>query len=236
MSLEKKQPSKLRRRWFQLRLRTLLAMVTLASVTIGWVVFELEQRRGEALAIAWAETNDCYFSFSTPLEGPVEFRTFDEGSRTWWECIEDRLFGDSVRSFEFGDFDKVRSNPELTDLSPLTHLKNLKFLKIRRQSQLSDLSPLAGLENLEHLDISGTKVSDLSPLADLENLETLRIEDMLLLSEIPNLAGFKNLKTLQIDGAELLSKISNLAGLNNLETLQIKDTRQLKELGIKISR
>ena len=55
MSLDKKQLIKRRRRWFQLRLRTLLVIFTLASVTIGWVVFELEQRRGEVLAIAWAE-------------------------------------------------------------------------------------------------------------------------------------------------------------------------------------
>ena len=98
MSLDKKQLIKRRRRWFQLRLRTLLVIFTLASVTIGWVVFELEQRRGEVLAIAWAEANNCYCSFSTPIEGRAEFRTRVEGSRNWWESIEDGLFGDSVRS------------------------------------------------------------------------------------------------------------------------------------------
>ena len=43
------------RRWFQLRLRTLLVLVTLASVPLSWVGWELDQRRREKQAIAWVE-------------------------------------------------------------------------------------------------------------------------------------------------------------------------------------
>ena len=120
--IEKKQQSKRRRRWFQLGLRTLLILVTLASATIGWVVVELEQRRGEVPAIAWAEANLCY----------VDFSTRPKGTRNWWESTEDSLFGDSVRHFSC--YSGRRGSSDLTELSPLAYFKNLKFLGIRGQS------------------------------------------------------------------------------------------------------
>jgi predicted negative regulator of RcsB-dependent stress response len=55
MSLEEKQLPKPKRRWFQLRLRTLLVLVTLASGAFGWVAWELDQRRREKVAIVWVE-------------------------------------------------------------------------------------------------------------------------------------------------------------------------------------
>ncbi|MDB4468562.1 hypothetical protein N9093_01750 [bacterium] len=55
MSSEEKQLPKPKRRWFQLRLRTLLVLVTLASVPLSWVGWELDQRRREKQAIAWVE-------------------------------------------------------------------------------------------------------------------------------------------------------------------------------------
>ena len=55
MSSEKQQLPKPKRRWFQLRLRTLLVLVTLASGAFGWVGWELDQRRREKVAIAWVE-------------------------------------------------------------------------------------------------------------------------------------------------------------------------------------
>ena len=55
MSSEKQELPKPKRRRFQLRLRTLLVLVTLASGAFGWVGWELEQRRGEKVAIAWVE-------------------------------------------------------------------------------------------------------------------------------------------------------------------------------------
>jgi hypothetical protein len=37
--------TKLRRRWFRFRLRTLLGLVTLLSVPLGWVGWELDRHR-----------------------------------------------------------------------------------------------------------------------------------------------------------------------------------------------
>ena len=54
-----------RRRWFRFRLRTLLVMVTAPSVPLGWVGWELDQRRKEKEVIALVNGNGwwSYFLF-----------------------------------------------------------------------------------------------------------------------------------------------------------------------------
>ena len=118
MSSEKQQLPKPKRRWFQLRLRTLLALVTLASVPLGWVGWELDQRRREKVAIAWVEEMGGSVSF-----GSVEIGGFlSSGLETsWWKKTKDTLFGESVRYFNL-------HNTEVSDLSPLADMMKLQRL------------------------------------------------------------------------------------------------------------
>ncbi|MDE0938256.1 MAG: leucine-rich repeat domain-containing protein, partial [Mariniblastus sp.] len=140
MSSEEKQLPKRKRRWFQLRLRTLLVLVTLASGAFGWVGWELDQRRREKVAIAWVEK----------MGGSVDFDGFlSSGLETnWWKKTKETLFGKSVRFFDLG-------YTQVSDLSPLAELKKLECLSFDR-APVSDLSPLAGLENLRRLYLDGT--------------------------------------------------------------------------------
>ena len=92
MSSEKQQQPKPKRRWFQLRLRTLLVLVTLASVFLGRVGWELDQRRREKVAIAWVEEMGGKVSFEAEI---------DSGLKTnWWKKIAD-TFTRKKRTFVF---------------------------------------------------------------------------------------------------------------------------------------
>ena len=51
-------------------------------------------------------------------------------------------------------------NTQVSDLSPLAELKNLKVLHLINNTQVSDLSSLAELKNLLQLDLRNTLVSD----------------------------------------------------------------------------
>ena len=81
MSSEKQKLPKPKRRWFQLRLRTLLVLVTLAAGVFGWVDGDLDQRRREKVAIAWVEgmSGDVYFSGD-------EYNGCKTG---WWKIYDD---------------------------------------------------------------------------------------------------------------------------------------------------
>ncbi|MDG1510212.1 MAG: hypothetical protein P8R31_00855, partial [Mariniblastus sp.] len=85
MSSEKQKLPKPKRRWFQLRLRTLLVLVTLAAGVFGWVDWELDQRRREKVAIAWVEgmSGDVYFSGD-------EYNGCKTG---WWITTKNSWFG-----------------------------------------------------------------------------------------------------------------------------------------------
>ena len=198
MSSEKQQLPKPKRRWFQLRLRTLLVLVTLASATIGWVVVELEQRRAEKVAIAWVEKMGGEVTF-----GSVEKDGFPSET-SWWKKTKDTLFGENVTSISL-------YGTQVSDLTPLAGLKNLRDLDLN-ETKVSDLSPLAGLKQLRWLHLDGTKVNNLSPLALLKNLEILTL-DGTEVRDLSPLEGMKNLEVLILKNTQI--------GEEQIEQLQL---------------
>ena len=111
---------------------------------------------------------------------------------------------------------RLDHNFQPSDLSPLAGLINLEVLDFT--FNVSDLSPLAGLINLEYLHFTGTNVSDFSPLAGLINLESLGFSRTPSISDISPLAGLVNLKFIGSWG-NAISDLSPLAGLTKLEVI-----------------
>ncbi|MGY8749496.1 MAG: leucine-rich repeat domain-containing protein [Pirellulales bacterium] len=186
-SSEEKQLPKPKRRWFQLRLRTLLVLVTLASVAFGWVGWELDRRRREKEVVAWVEKMGGQVYFHSPIN-----------ERSWWEKRTDNWFGVMVWKVAF--VGRPVGRP-VSDLKPLVGLKKLEVL-VLYITDVSDLSPLAGLKNLEKLCITSTPVSDLSSLEKLKNLETLKLNDTAV-KDLTQFAVLKNLKTLVLRPMQL---------------------------------
>ncbi len=202
MSSEENQLPKPKRRWFQLRLRTFLVFVTLASGAFGWVGWELDQRRKENVAIALVRELGGFLYFDDRYSGL---------ETSWWERTTNSCFGDRVCFLNL-------ERSQISDLSSLAELKKLTELDLR-STEVSDLSPLVGLENVKKLDISLTKVSDLSSLAGLKNLEVLNLQ-CTEVSDLTPLADLKNLKSLMLERT-LVSDLSPLAELTNLEVLHL---------------
>jgi internalin A len=85
------------------------------------------------------------------------------------------------------------SNSEISDLQPLTGLKNLEGIMLN-ENKIIDLKPLEELGNLQLLDLSNNQISDLKPLTTLSHLELLllnsnKISDIQPLAKITNLYG-----------------------------------------------
>ena len=62
------------------------------------------------------------------------------------------------------------SDCEVSDLTPLAGLKQLRVLKLY-ENRIRDVTPLAGLVNLKELILSGNAIEDWSPLLDLLTLK-----------------------------------------------------------------
>lgn len=73
----------------------------------------------------------------------------------------------------------ILSGSNIHDLSGFASCPNLTWLEMAYCPQVTDLSPLSGLQNLKYLNISITSVTDLSPL-DTVPLERLMAMDTML--------------------------------------------------------
>ena len=61
---------------------------------------------------------------------------------------------------------------DVTDLTPLTQLPNLKHLWVHN-NRINDLTPVAQLKNLESLYLDHNQVTDLTPLSQCAKLRVL---------------------------------------------------------------
>ena len=117
----------------------------------------------------------------------------------------------------------------ISDISPLTELKELVFLSLN-DNPVADIAPLAGLTNLKELVLSGCAAQDYSPLAKLVNLNLLMLDNATLTDVLP-LVSLTNLKYLYLAGCP----ISNYFPLSDIyQSLEQKDFNiafTLTELG-----
>ena len=65
-----------RRRWYQFSLRTLLIVVAVSTVPLGWFAWEIQQRRRERAGIAWVEKMGGDYGFDD-LSG-------EKKKNSWW--------------------------------------------------------------------------------------------------------------------------------------------------------
>ncbi len=185
MDASTKKTAKLRRRWFRFRLRTLLIVVTVLSVSLGWVSWRLQQVGRERATIAWV----------VEMGGRVVYQSnFNFDKRSWWEKTTYKWFGERV-------VDVNLHNKQVSDLLPLAELKNLEGLMLGN-TQVSDLSPLAELKNLISLTLGNTRVSDLSLLAELKRLTTLSLNSTPV-SDLSPLVELKRLRKLHLDNTQV---------------------------------
>jgi internalin A len=124
------------------------------------------------------------------------------------------------------------SGTNLSDLAPLTSLRNLQLLDIS-QTAMSDLGPLKGLSSLQTLKCSSTQVSDLVPLKGLSSLQTLDCSSTQV-RDLGPLKGLSSLQTLTCSRTPV-SDLVPLKGLSSLQTLdcsrtQVSDLVPLKGL------
>jgi len=82
----------------------------------------------------------------------------------------------------------------ITDLTPLAGLINLRGLNLGENHELSDITPLAALTELRWLNLTVTKVVDLTALAVMENLSWLNVSNNRELVDFTPLDGLINLR------------------------------------------
>ena len=145
------------RRWFSYSLRSLLALVTLAAVVLGWIAYERRQSRSELQLAEGLKAS--YQDVEVQLGGRFDPKdwyfkdTVEEPA--WWRRALSDIYGPRVQ------FLYVADKGPAADLPPLAELKSLVDLRLRH-TPTRDLTALAALSSLRHLDIHYAPVSDIS--------------------------------------------------------------------------
>jgi len=157
--------SKSPRRWFQFRLRTLLAAVTLIAAVLGWRLYvwrtEQEQQR-QAMAEIQAQVASTSVTFYSWAEAVAL-----QGRKADNVVILDnpQLTDDDLKALDYAPLTRslYLVGSQITD-DGLVHLKNLKQLEqldLKKNKRLTDagLVHLEGLKNLKMLILIGTQVT-----------------------------------------------------------------------------
>ena len=156
---------KMPRRWFQFRLRTLLALVTLIAALLGWRLYvwraEQEQQR-KAMAEIQARGAQTSVVFDSWAEAIAL------GGRKADNLVifdKTQLTNDDLKALDNAPL--IRSltivGSQITDdgLVHLENLQQLELLDLKKNKQLTDagLVHLEGLKNLKQLILIGTPVT-----------------------------------------------------------------------------
>ena len=153
----------------------------------------------------------------------------------------DRIWQQVVNTDKCTEVEKVLIKQEsisfepddsISDLSPLTSLRNLKELNLQGQS-IEDLSPLSALKQLEKLNLSRNLIRDTTPLSSLKLLKKLDLSYNLIyyiepLSSLTKLEDL-NIGRASISNVEALNPLINLK-LLNLANNQINNVEPLSSL------
>lgn len=152
-----------RRRWLQFSLRSLLVLVTLLALGLGWFVRRVEPQR-RAVAKVQSLGGSCHFD--SPLENSGAVRRFLR--RGLGPAFVDPVV----------DVDLSYSRAVDGDLACLQTVPGLKSLDLYA-TQVTDtgLARLQHLHDLESLNLGRTRITDagLAALAELQALELLSL-------------------------------------------------------------
>ena len=110
----------------------------------------------------------------------------------------------------------------ITDISALAGLTQLKELNLSFNINITDISALAGLTQLTKLNLRGNKITDVAALAGLTQLKEINLRDNKI-TDVAALAGLTQLKELDLRGNKNITDIAALAGLTQLKELNLRD-------------
>ena len=108
---------------------------------------------------------------------------------------------------------------QVSDITPLAQLTQIRELDLTRNKDISDITPLAQLTQIRKLHLTGNQVSDITPLAQLTQLQMLTLSANNIIDVTP-LAELTQLQTLSARGNNIID-IAPLAELTQLRTLSL---------------
>lgn len=119
----------------------------------------------------------------------------------------------------------------IEDLTPLTSLIQLKYLNLFSCKRIKDISILANLTQLQELNLwSCENIVDLGPISNLTQLKTLILSWRKQLKDLSILSNLKLLEFLDLTACNRISNLEPLRNLTELATLNLYECFEISDL------
>jgi hypothetical protein len=239
------EPKRRRWRWLRYGLRTLLILVTIVCLWLGWFIVQVHKQRRAVAALEKYGAEVDYSAFYTYRPWT---NVLPRGLILWLNDVLSsndvrRVIRVTIQSADLGEDDLVvladlpylkylnLSGPAITDAS-LEHVKNLKQLRCLKliDSKVSDagLRCVSKLENLDGLYLSGTQFTDagISYLCSLTKIDELYLDGTNVTGAcLQDLAAIKSLRVLRLDNTQVCGEgLVHLAQMPKLEMVIMRNT------------
>ena len=140
---------KLKRRWFQYSIRSLMLVTLLIACWLGYISHNARKQKA---AVAWVKSMEGNLWYDYQMEEDGMWKANPEPPGPDW--LREWIGIDYFSDVYWVDL----ANTQVTDLSPLEYLPNLEVLNLSF-TQVTDLSSLDGMSNLFFLQMVDTPVS-----------------------------------------------------------------------------
>lgn len=124
----------------------------------------------------------------------------------------------------------IASNPLLTDLSGLSHLRKATYFGVVYNDGIHDLSAISELTTVGTLTFRGMTLPDLSGLTALDSVQTIELEDNVAIGSLHGLETIENLASLKISRNGGLTNLEGLSGLKRVDELTIEGNTDLSSV------
>jgi len=121
------------------------------------------------------------------------------------------------------DYLNLHSNPEISSITPLKQLTNLHTLILANIPIGDSIETLAYLHQLKYLNLRNTNLADISVLARLTNLEYLNLHSNSNIQSIEPVRKMTGIQTLILENVPIGSQIEFVKDLHDLRKLNIRN-------------
>jgi hypothetical protein len=245
-------PATRKRRWLRFGVRTLLVLVTLFCVWLGWFMHGVHKQRKAAARLEKYGAELVYFPvFTMRPWNDILPRSVRRGLNASLPSDDwRRLTSVNVESADFQDkdldiladlphLDRLRlPGTSITDagLQRLAGLKAGKLILLDlRQTKITDtgLAHISKMKRLEWLFLAGTGVSDagMKEVSKLTNLEYLSLDDTQVTDAgIAHLRSLQKLDEFSLDGTPVTGAcLEDLVEIKSLRVLDLRETEMQGE-------
>ena len=204
---------KRKRRWLQYRLRTLLALMLLTGIGMGWVTVRMRAayRQHETVLAIREAGGEAYYTEGRP-------------KAVWLQALTGK-----ARVFQVTFFKAANKTVDL-DMQHVAQLTNLQHLLLD-STQITDegLQYIEGLTELEVLYLGRTQITDagLEHIHDLHRLHFVDLQGTRVTgSGFRHFSGLSNLQRLGLDGTDVTdAALPYLTALSQLQYLSLNNTQ-----------